>query len=101
MRDYITIGSSPPDEDCAQAGSLDYADVAHEECRRYIDCIRKKLGPEPLGAKLGIKKFPHDGIRPGDIVEYLEVVCYFDTELPDSQEYAYRCESEGPLTWEG
>jgi hypothetical protein len=29
------------------------------------------------------------------------VVCWFDTDLPASVAYAYRCDNETPATWEG
>ena len=35
MRDYLTIGSTPPDEDCAQVGSDDYLKRAFSEISRY------------------------------------------------------------------
>jgi hypothetical protein len=95
MRDYLTIGSAPCDEDCAQVGQPDYTWQARKECQRFIQLIREKLGPEPEGACLAIKSFPHE------FGEYLEVVCHFDTDVRDAVDYAYRCESETPATWEG
>jgi hypothetical protein len=95
MRDFLSIGSSPWDEPCAQVGQPDYDEKAREECRRFIDVIRRHLGPEPDGARLAFRSFPHD------FGDYLEVVCWFDTAIPASVEYAYRCESETPATWEG
>ncbi|MDO8637597.1 MAG: hypothetical protein Q7R34_15420 [Dehalococcoidia bacterium] len=56
--------------------------------------IRKKLGPEPEGASLGIKSNPHD------FGTYYEVLCYYDDENEEAAAYAYRCESESPTHWE-
>jgi hypothetical protein len=95
MRDYLTIGSAPCDEDCAQVGQPNYTWHAREECQRFIQLIRKKLGPEPEGARLAVKSFPHE------FGDYLEVVCHFDTDMPDAVDYAYRCESDALATWEG
>jgi hypothetical protein len=95
MRDYLTLGSSPCDEDCAQVGQPDYEARAQEECRRFILLIRQKLGPEPEGAWLSTKSFPHD------FGTYYEVVCLFDANDEAAAHYAYRCESELPATWEG
>jgi hypothetical protein len=95
MRDYLTIGPAPCDEDCARVGQPDYEERAREECRHFILLIRQKLGPEPEGAWLSTKSFPHD------FGPYYEVVCYFNTEINASVDYAYRCESEAPTTWEG
>jgi hypothetical protein len=94
MMDYLNIGSTPGDEPCAQVGSDDYSRDARKECARYIDCIRKKLGPEPSGAYLKVKGFDHD------FGTYYEVVCYYDTEDEESQDYAFLCESNSPSTWD-
>jgi hypothetical protein len=93
-RDYIDIGSSPADEECAQVGSPDYAQRARSECNRFIDLIRRVMGPEPEGAQLSIKSNPHD------FGAYYEVVCYYDTDNEEASKYAYRCEGEAPSTWD-
>lgn len=95
MHDFITLGTAPCDEPCAQVGQPDYDERAREECRRFILLIRQKLGPEPEGAWLSTKSFPHD------FGTYCEVVCYFNTEINASVDYASRCEAETPATWEG
>jgi len=94
-RDYFCIGSTPIDEPCAQVGQPDYLPKAIQECRRFITLLRKVFGPEPDGAQLAIKSFPHD------FGTYHEVVCWFDTENADACAYALRCEGETPATWEG
>jgi hypothetical protein len=94
MRDWIDIGSSPPAESCAQVGTKDYVERARLECGLYIELLRRILGPEPEGAQLSVKSNPHD------FGTYLSVVCYFDPEHPESLDYAYRCESEGPEEWD-
>lgn len=95
MKDYVEIGASPSDEECAQIGEDNYYSKAKEECTRYIALLRKQFGKEPQGAKLAIKSFAHD------FGSYMEVVCYFDKAFPDSVEYAFRCEGEAPETWKG
>ena len=96
MREYIELGSSPCDEECAQVGQADYETAARiRECLRFIDAIRAKLGPEPPGARLVVKGFSHD------YGTYYEVVCWYDPKIDESVEYAFRCESESPKTWEG
>ena len=93
MKDYLNIGSTPPEEDCAQVGSENFYEESMKECKRYIDCLRKFVGVEPFGAELKVKSFPHD------FGTYYEVVCYFDDDIPESLEYALKCEGEGPMTW--
>ena len=67
---------------------------AHEEGRRFIALLCKKFRPEPEGARLAVKSFLHD------FGDYLEVVCYFDENLPDSVTYAMHCEDNLPATWD-
>ena len=93
MRDFINIGSTPSEEDCAQVGSDGYYEKATEECHRYLKCLRQHFGLEPVGAKLGIKGFDHD------FGTYYEVVCYFDTEDREAIDYAFRVESGAPGRW--
>jgi hypothetical protein len=94
MRDYITLGPTPSEELCAQVGEPDYPEKAVAECRRFIQLLRQKFGPEPRGAWLTTKWFPHD------FGSYCEVVCHFDTDSEESVEYALCCEAEMPATWE-
>lgn len=90
----MEIGPTPAAEDCVQLGTEDYAVRAREECKRFIEFIRKHQGPEPDGARLAIKGNAHD------FGTYYEVVCYFDDELPESEAYAFGCESDLPDTWD-
>ena len=95
MRDYVSIGPAPCDEDCAQVGQKDYRERAVEECTRFIKLLRKTFGDEPEGAHLAIKCFDHD------FGSYYEVVCWYEKEDQKAREYAFRCENEMPLTWDG
>ncbi len=95
MKEYINIGPVPCDEDCAQVGQEGYAEQAIKECQRFIELLRKTFGGEPPGAHLAIKWFDHD------FGPYCEVVCWYETEDEEAKEYAFRCENEMPLTWEG
>jgi len=93
MKNYLEIGPSPIEEDCVQVGEENYADRAREECNRFVQLIREELGKEPEGARLAVKSFPHD------FGTYFEVVCWYDEDLPETVEYAFRCESDAPVRW--
>ena len=94
MREYISIGPMPYEEPCAQVGEPDYRDKALAECQQFIQLFRTKFGPEPRGAWLTTKWFPHD------CGAYVEVVYYFTPGIEASVEYAVQCEAETPAIWE-
>lgn len=94
MKDYLDIGSTPWQEECAQVGTEGYWERARAECRRYIEAIKRKFGPEPQGARLAVKSNPHD------FGDYLSVVCWFDEANEEARRYAFLCESDGPATWD-
>ena len=94
MRDYLSIGSSPADEDCVQVGTENYAARARQECSRYIELLRLKFGPEPKGAELVVKGFPHD------FGTYYEVVVWYDDNDRAGLEYALLLEGNAPATWD-
>jgi hypothetical protein len=95
MKDCINIGPVPCDEDCAQVGRDGYQEQAVTECNQFIELLRETFGDEPEGTRLAIKWFDHD------FGSYCEVVCWYEKEDEKAREYAFRCENEMPLTWEG
>jgi hypothetical protein len=95
MRDYFCLGPTPSAEDCAQVGQPDYHRKAVAECARLIERIRATLGPEPSGAELAIKSFPHD------FGTYYEVVIWFEPDDAAAIAYAERCADDAPRTWDG
>jgi hypothetical protein len=94
MKTYVELGPAPIEEDCAQVGTPGDRDRALVECARFIRLLRQKFGPEPEGARLSVQWFDHD------FGSYCEVICYYDTEIPPSVEYASTCEADLPATWE-
>lgn len=87
-------GKNHAEEECAQVGDPNYAELARKQCERYIARIRDVCGMEPPGARLRTLWQPHD------LGNYVEVVCTFEVEDEAATEYAYRCENDGPTTWE-
>ena len=73
MPSYLSLAPTPVEEDCAQVGTDDYTARARAECQRFITLLRKKFGPEPDGARLAVKSFPHD------FGDYFEVVVRRDS----------------------
>lgn len=94
MKDLVYLGPVPADEQCLELGAPNYEPhAAEQECRRYIELIRRTVGPEPQGAKLKVKWQEHD------LGSYCEVVCEFDDRYQEAFDYAFRCESEAPMKW--
>jgi hypothetical protein len=95
MRDYLTIGSTPPEEECAQVGSENYRKRAIAEIRRYRELLINTCGEPPAGTELKAKWNPHD------FGEYVELVVEYDENDPLGLEYALHLESHGPSNWAG
>ena len=91
MIDLLNIGSAPWGEDCAQVGSEDYPQRARRECEAFRNQIYRVAGPEPPGASLVIKSFPHD------FGSYLEVCCRFSDEDEAATNYAFKVEGHQQL----
>ena len=89
------IGPTPAEEPSAQLGEPDYNRIGRQECRAFIDQIRRQLGPEPAGVRLRTKTERHD------FGAYYEVVAEVapDASQP-AVDWAVRCESEAPKTWD-
>jgi hypothetical protein len=89
MRDFVDIGGTPHDEECAQIGdSFPHGQELNKlECRAYILALRRHYGPEPDGASLVIKANPHD------FGTWREVRCTFERENEAAREYAYKVEN--------
>ena len=98
--EYLNIGSTPNEEDCAQVGSTYYYyyyyERARKECRAYMEQIRKHY-PEPDNGYLKVKGFLHD------FGTYYEVVAYYDPEDSTASRWAFDIEGDalGVLaTWD-
>ena len=87
MEDYLEIGTTPCDEDCAQVGRPDYHEKSMEEAKRYIRMLKVKWP----NARLGIKTFRHD------FGSYREVVVKFSND--EEAAIAFDLESNLPAQW--
>lgn len=88
MRDYISLGPVPCEEDCTQVGRDNYDTQARAECKRFAAQILRHY-PEPnAAARIGVKSFPHD------FGSYYEVVAYYDTDDEVSTRWAFDIESD-------
>lgn len=94
MRDSLSIGSAPANEDGAQVGSDDYHKRARAELQAFKNLIRRTIGPEPEGASLVVKSNQHD------FGTYLDLECVFDDRHPEAVTYCFEVERKTPSDWD-
>ena len=96
MIDYISIGSAPVLEDCAQLGSLSYNErmtVEIVELRRMMEQVHPAPDTCP-SARYVRKAFEHD------FGMYYELCAYFDDRDPVSIDWAFEAERCVPERWD-
>ena len=95
MRDYLELGATPCDEQCAQVGSENYRHDAMKECRRYRELLEKQFPDfEATDCRFVIREEPHD------FGTYYEIFVSYDPNNSDSVEFAYNVENNLPSNWE-
>lgn len=92
--DFISLGSTPCNEDCAQVGTDDYFARAKKECNVYMGQIMREFPEFPDGCWLSVKGFPHD------FGTYYEVIVRYDETDEQATEFAYKLEGECPTEWD-
>jgi hypothetical protein len=92
MLDYLTLGSTPIEEDCVQVNrDGDYLEAMRAECARYCEMLRKRF---PEAAHLiRMKRFSHD------FGPYFKACVVFDDDDEKQTELAYWVENDPPATW--
>lgn len=71
-------------------------DVDPRECVRFLDLLRRTVGPEPEGTRLVVGSYIYDGTFQ---CRARTTACLFTTQ--EGHLYARRCRDEAPTTWEG
>lgn len=98
-KEYLTIGSSPCDEPCAQVGSNNYSRSMRMETRALINQM-ERIHPSPtddhasFNAYYTVKSFPHD------FGSYHEVCVVYDPDHEPSIKWAMEAESLLPEKWD-
>lgn len=90
----LALGPVPAQEARAVPGDSDYAARAFAQCQRFIALLRRRLGSEPDGARLGVRRSEQD------FDAYLEVVLRFDDGNGAARAYADRCDRDAPARWD-
>jgi hypothetical protein len=96
MLDYINLGSTPSDEDCAQVGSPDYQNRANKELDTYKAQLERMFPGWETHKNLKFKKmwFPHD------FGSYGEIVITFDSDNELEAATAIEIEWNTPTSWD-
>jgi hypothetical protein len=96
MLDYINLGSTPSDEDCAQVGSPDYQNRANKELDAYKAQLERMFPGWETHKSLKFKKmwFPHD------FGSYGEIVITFDVDNELEAATAIEIEWNTPTSWD-
>ena len=96
MNDYLSLGSVPSDEQCANVGDANYQQQSVVECNTYKAMLSRLF---PVPEKAGVcyfitKNFPHE------LGSYKEVVIRFNDDNPDAVEFALYVEHNIPAKWD-
>ena len=98
MIEYVEIGSTPCNEECAQVGAPDYSERSRKECNAYINQLHRIIvaaGKEiPDGFRLFIKGNSHE------FGTYHEVACKFNDNNEVACDLAYWVENNCPANWD-
>lgn len=95
MQEYIEIGPSPYEEDCAQVGNENYRKDASKEMVAYINQLNRTfIDAESKGITFKQKWFDHD------FGAYGEVCMYWNTENEEADSYVYEIEKRLPESWD-
>lgn len=93
MRDYITLGSSPLDEDCAQVGTDEYQQRSRAELQQ-LKRMMQDIHPEIALGYYTVKAFPHE------FGTYHELCAMFDDDYEATVNWAFEAEDTVPAKWD-
>ena len=95
MREYLTLGPVPVEEDCVQVNSTgDYLPAMSKEVKRFVEFLDNRFINQPEGAYFGVKNEYHD------FGQYKEAAVFYDTNYAEAEEFAFFVECNLPMTWD-
>jgi len=95
MKEFLTLGSVPYEEDCVQVNpDEDYLPAMYEEVRRYVNFLNERFLNIPENAHFRIKREYHD------FGQYMEAAIYWDDEDEEATQFALFVETRLPATWD-
>ena len=94
MREWLTLGPVPYEEDCVQVNSNeDYLPAMVKEVRKFVQLLDNRFLNIPENAYFGVKSENHD------FGPYKEAAIYYDTDDAESEQFAFFVETNLPATW--
>lgn len=101
MKEHITLGSSPVEEDCVQTTDPDYGIKARAECSRYRDQLYRLYAAKHAGRECPVRLVIAS--QSHDYGTYYEVDAVVNTAAENAeQQYqaAYWLEANQPMHWD-
>ena len=96
MREWMTLGTVPYEEDCVQVNSkTDYLPAMQAEVRRFVQFLENRFLNIPEEAYFGVKR--ESGHDAGT---YLEAAIYWNDDNEESAQFAYFVEANIPARWD-
>lgn len=99
MKDFIQLGSTPTEEECAQVGTDDGFERSKKECSVYIAQLNRQFPKQPGNCYFKTKTFQHS-IGKNDIAEIKEVVLFFENNDEEESKWAFALEERLPDHWD-
>jgi hypothetical protein len=86
--------TTPHDEPCVQLGSENYSKWSRIEANTLRNQIYRHVGKAPTGTDIKVVSCPHDfGV-------YLDLVVVYQSDIEESEKWAFKVESELPEKWD-
>ena len=96
MREWMTLGTVPYEEDCVQVNSnKDYLPAMQADVRRFVKFLEERFPNIPEEAYFGVKRESGH-----DFGTYLEAAIYWNTNCSEAQEFAFFVEANIPARWD-
>lgn len=93
--DWMYLGPTPADEDCAQVGTNNFRQRAKKEMTAYCNQLYRQF---PDATEIGVRFKIHWEMH--DFGEYGEVVALYSDDNDKAYEYAINVEHNLPESWD-
>ena len=94
MREFLTLGSAPFEEDCVQVNpDEDYLPAMVKEVKKFVQFLDNRFLNIPDSAYFGVRSDNHD------FGTYKEAAIYYDSDDKESEQFAMFVESHLPALW--